>query len=338
LTCGFLPNVGAIGTVVFSALWACSGFGTALDVREQVLASYSEASNQREAAYATATAVFRRNEYDLRGTTRSSLRAEVTFDRVNFKASPTYALGERAGEFLGPKNASTIEVRNAQYSFTVAQKQDGSRAVSAIKMLPVNERIPLSPLHVPIADVLLRRTYLEILSDPAVEIVGVAERTWDGKACQELRVRFPFSLDTESRNMTMLVSYIFDPNVKWICRGRIFHAENEVEAPDFVDVYHYESVNDQTLPRLTKLEKFEMQGGTRRLVRDYVVEQFAPLQALDGSGFRLSAYGFEEPWGIIWPQPPTPWFLYFSAGGFGLFFLALFLWRVLAKRQARAGS
>jgi hypothetical protein len=58
---------------------------------------------------------------------------------------------------------------------------------------------------------------------------------------------------------------------------------------------------------------------------------------LSEADFTLSHYGFPEPFGVEWPKP-TPWFLYFSAGGFGLFFLGFFLWRVLAKRQARGAA
>jgi hypothetical protein len=83
--------------------------------------------------------------------------------------------------------------------------------------------------------------------------------------------------------------------------------------------------------RRTFVEPERPEAATGKHEVDVQFDDGASLREVD---FTLSHYGLPEPFGVEWPKP-TPWFLYFSAGGFGLFFLAVFLWRVLAKRQAR---
>jgi hypothetical protein len=237
-----------------------------------------------------------------------------------------------------------LYVLNAEYCFTLVRKNDtlpwaqaqvtrrekgvpelvgfalgvGSDGVPNIQRVPEVLRVQGQY----IAEVLAHDSF--VLSEAPVRLADASLVRFRVKYIDRARGMTTGELVLDTANYWLPHSYELNSSYgRW--RAENVLAIEKGTVPVCKEIKHFIDFKDE-------LRKVYENGAIRVDLQQCVPEPLPPNHE-----FYLSAFGLEEPFGVEWPKP-TPWFLYFSAGGFGLFFLALFLWRVLAKRQARGVS
>jgi hypothetical protein len=337
---GYLPMF------LTTIIWAALGPALALQISEPVAKdTVIENLKRYEAA-------LRDIEFRLSGESTSDPRRNLYTFRIQLR--DTLFVEERTmkpGET--PRERVPYEIlcgSNSKYAFRAGrQLERDKRAVTSVDSSTQYLRSRVTDLitqsaYFPFA--LREKTISEWLATPGFSILD-AHRQISETGKPEVLVKVSYANSVRDPRTDAQVPFegllFLDPNRKWgIQRFELivtFRYTGEADRKCLYDgtCAYSGSLDGNPIPKETT---HLYRDSPASPVRTRLAWQIHDLRraSSDESDYSLSAFGLEEPWGVIWPQPPTPWFLYFSAGGFGLFFLALFLWRVLAKRQARGAA
>jgi hypothetical protein len=253
----------------------------------------------------------------------------------------------------GTKTTTKEEIfaSNPKYSFLLRRKDDGKTWVLIETVPHTDEAAPAAyQKRYATCDmactraVRLGNTSLpDAVKDPEFRITRISEGDFDhstGAALIHLEFAFPKVRTGEFKDHIVGGTITLDAAKGWTIK----EAELRVQDKDLRGIRsrrcsdYYVDGGLYIPGRVTELSSTSNPNGLPAKSQHEMHQEYTTsTKGLSLYDFTLSAYGFIEPFGVEWPKP-TPWFLYFSAGGFGLFFLALFLWRVLAKRQARGAA
>jgi hypothetical protein len=239
---------------------------------------------------------------------------------------------------------------NTKYGFEADGPTESSLRVVDITLAPWPREPPNDPLSLLLKSIrgwtcdslcLVDRHLPDLIRDPGFKLKHVSVDPTSSNS-NAIRVEYDFSPPVERYASILGGVFRVDPARDWVLLDYRIEYYSKAKGKGSVSgLYEYDNGNASTpvLRRLSyEMKTTEPQSGSTPVHFERIRE--FNLQFTDDVPERactLSAFGLEEPFGVEWPKP-TPWFLYFSAGGFGLFFLAVFLWRVLAKRQARGVS
>lgn len=294
-----------VGCLVMCAVVAVGSRGNAADLRADWLAEYEEPARRLQEHYRAVRARYHFHQQfgpDRKVVTTATLICDRENARCEGEAVRQDAGGRVAGE---PRR--TIQVRNRLYHFDLlVQGERGYVLQTAVSHAERPESWGF--VLFPIADVAIRRTYLDVFRDEETRIHVVKREVWRGRSVVTIDTEMPFRHPVTKQTTRARALYSFDPTTGWACVGERAVAANPSDTELLEQIYHYTIRDGWPVP--TRAERWIRKvgdAGSGECTSVTVIDEYVPVPPPDEAQFRLSAFGLPEPVGVEWPKKSTAW-------------------------------
>lgn len=263
------------------------------------------------------------------------------YNRLNFFVEGVHAtLDNKTNRVISRSNVKSISCRNALYSFDLVSGDNGQYVLSKLDVYEAANTTDLGMLNVPYADVIRKKTYLEIAQDKATQIIGLEDHIWQNKMRWVLKTKFVHIHQQSKKPLEVIVEYYFSPEDTWVCCGKRWYAADGSESKGIEERYYYEAKEGDQLSKLKRLESWLINlrdSSTSELSLTTEISEFrrSSIPFLD-SDFKLSAFGLPEPMGIKQPESSRTWLWLLAAAIVAAALAIMFAW--LKCRHTRTAS
>jgi hypothetical protein len=240
--------------------------------------------------------------------------------------------GEKAGSDK-PDQLPGVYCTNSKYSFSLGRSK-GEYAITDVSVHGVDKRLILPFPAAPYADWQRGLSYAAVGADAETNVIAYRDAEWQGKPVKELLTSYTYREPKTGKKTEIKCSYFFAPQDGWVCGGVRYYLEAAGKQTTWLDWVYVYSSNGSSPPSLKRMEKWtrdpsDPKGDKLKQTTEF--SEYEVVAAVPDEEFRLTAFGFPEPVGVVWhkPIPRYIWFLV-AAGGLGLCAL-VFRW--LARRK-----
>lgn len=263
--------------------------------------------------------------------------------RWNIRGGAT--VDSKTKQIVSRDESDSINCRNAHYLFQLRlQGKEHQYSLGKLNMYSGHEPVldvqnSLSPLNVPYADIIKKKTYLEVAQDPETHIDKFEDCLWQNKMRKELTTRFSIFTPGSKKQTDCITIYYFSSDDDWICCGMKSYVADGSAREGLEERYYYEAKKGNELPPLKRIEQwvYNLQDPSKsRLRANIEIEEFQrSSEPFPDSDFRLSAFGLPEPMGVQASEKPSRTWLWLLTATVAAAALAiLFAW--LKRRRTMA--
>jgi hypothetical protein len=325
--------------VVLLAVPPAHGEGEA--PRESFLQQYQPHAKTLESAYANVQVKWRQSSEIDRGTLSVGY-IDGKYNRLNYCWHIKSAtVDSKTKQIISLGEHDLIDCRNAHASFQL-RRQDKNHEYSLRKLNIFSGHEPvldiqssLSPLNVPYADYIKKKSYLEVAQDPETQIIGFEDCVWQNETKKALTTRFAYFNPGSKKQTDCITVYFFSPEKDWICCGMKSYVADGSAREGLEERYYYEKDNE--LPPLKRIEQwvYNLQDSSKSRLRGSTeIDEFHRSSIpFPDSEFTLSAFGLPEPMGVPAPEKPSRTWLWLLAAAVGSVAVAI-LFALLKRRHA----